>query len=52
MPIEWGEEFATGNREVDAQHRRLFEMLNNLEWRINRGNSPSEMVDVFDGLAA
>ena len=52
MPIQWGEEFATGNHEVDAQHRRLFDMLNNLEQRINKGELPSKMVDVIDGLAA
>jgi hemerythrin len=52
MAIEWTEEYATGNAEVDAQHRRLFDLLNSLEQRINKGEPPAEMVDVFDGLAA
>ncbi len=52
MAIEWGEEYATGNGEVDAQHRRLFDMLNRLERRINNNESPSTMVDVIDALAA
>ena len=50
MAIEWSEKFATGNHEIDTQHRRLFDMLNNLERRINDGESPSEMMDVFDDL--
>ncbi|MGO9599752.1 MAG: bacteriohemerythrin [Isosphaeraceae bacterium] len=50
MAIEWSEKFSTGNPEIDAQHRRLFDMLNNLERRINDGESPSEMMDVFDDL--
>jgi len=50
--IEWTEEFATGNGEIDTQHRRLFDMLNNLERRISMGEPPSKMLDVFDGLVA
>jgi hemerythrin-like metal-binding protein len=51
MAIEWNEKFGTGNGQIDAQHRRLFDMLNNLERRINEGEAPSKMVDVFDDLA-
>ena len=52
MAIEWSENFATGHNEIDAQHRRLFDMLNNLERRMDKGESPCEMVDVFDDLVA
>ena len=52
MAIEWNEKFGTGNGQIDAQHRRHFDMQNNLKGQINSGETPSKMADVFDGLAA
>jgi hemerythrin-like metal-binding protein len=52
MAIQWSEEYATGNGDIDTQHRRLFDMLNSLERRINRQEAPSKMVDVIDSLTA
>jgi hemerythrin len=51
MSIQWREEFATGVPEIDAQHRRLFDMVNDLEVRLHRGDSPAKMTDLLDGLA-
>jgi len=36
---EWSEEFATGIETLDAQHRLLFETLDNLEQSIRGGRS-------------
>ena len=51
MSIQWDEEYATGVREIDDQHKRLFEMMGDLERRLGRGEAPSNMMDVLDGLA-
>ena len=51
MPIQWSEEFSTGSSEIDTQHRRLFDMLNDLECRLAANESPKSMTDIVDGLA-
>ncbi len=51
MSIQWSEDYATGVREVDEQHRCLFDMLNSFEQRLQRKEPPAKMMDVLDGLA-
>jgi hemerythrin len=42
----------TGDFIVVDYESRLFDMLNDLEKRINKGGPPAKMFDVLDGLAA
>ena len=36
MPVQWNENYATGYPEIDSQHQRLFDMLNDFERRFRR----------------
>ncbi len=39
MSLQWDEKYSTGNDEVDTQHKQLFDYLNELEDRIEKGAS-------------
>jgi hemerythrin-like metal-binding protein len=51
MCIQWSDKFATGVPEIDTQHRRLFDMVNDLEGRLRRNEAPARMMDILDSLA-
>jgi hemerythrin len=38
-PIEWKEEYSVGNEEIDAQHKGLFEIVNNFIEAYNEGET-------------
>ncbi len=51
MSIVWSEEFATGMPKIDDQHRKLFDMLNQLESQRRSGDSAGKMMEIVKGLA-
>ncbi len=52
MPIAiWSSQYETGHLQVDAQHRRLFEMVNELHHAIIGGHGPEQVGPVLKGLA-
>jgi len=51
MGIAWKDEFSTGIPAVDDQHRRLFQMLNDLEHQLRRGEATGKMMEIVHGLA-
>ncbi|MFQ5684799.1 MAG: bacteriohemerythrin [Candidatus Binatia bacterium] len=44
MALRWDERYVTGERQVDEQHKELFEFLNRLEEQIQKG-APPELVE-------
>jgi hemerythrin len=52
MSLEWSESYRTGVRQIDEQHHWLFELLNDLERHLGRGDSVEKMIAVVVGLAA
>jgi hemerythrin len=47
MAIEWREELATGNREIDSQHKELFRRFNNLLESCNQGKGKEEVYNML-----
>lgn len=43
MLIEWNDDLATGNSEIDDQHRELFRRFNNLLTACNQGKGRGEV---------
>lgn len=52
MTILWGDEFLTGIREVDCQHRTLVNLVNELERAIAANHGDGMIEDAFRSLAA
>jgi hemerythrin-like metal-binding protein len=48
----WDDNFNTGLNEVDAQHRRLVELINQLASHMAFGQDDLELGNIFDGLVA
>jgi hemerythrin-like metal-binding protein len=51
MALDWSEAYATGVRQIDDQHRRLFEMVNSLEKQLQRNEPPERLAWVLKELA-
>ncbi len=51
-PFSWADYFETGFGEVDAQHRKLVDLVNVLAQRAATGGEiqPAELAHVLDGL--
>jgi hemerythrin len=47
MAIEWREELATGNVEIDNQHKELFRRFNNLLDSCHRGEGKDEIFNML-----
>ncbi|NIL99737.1 MAG: bacteriohemerythrin [Acidobacteria bacterium] len=53
MPlITWGPQLETGIPTIDAQHKRLVDIINNLNDALNAGRRDEEMGAIFDELVA
>lgn len=50
--VDWGEEYSVNNREIDAQHRRLFVIVNELHKSILAKKSREEIGNILNRLAA
>ena len=51
MPFaEWSKEFSVGVAEIDDDHRRLLELLNELHDAVERGDGQDVLGKVLDGL--
>ncbi len=48
--IKWSREFETGNRDVDAQHQRLVEIVNKFEGSLQRGKGRLVMGEILRDL--
>jgi len=48
--IAWSNEFNLGNEQVDMQHRRLFELLNNLVISCMDGEDTAKLQETLDFL--
>lgn len=46
--IAWDESYCTGNRKVDADHRRLFAYVNELETALKEGVSPEKLTPIVE----
>ncbi len=53
MPIAiWSPQYETGHVTVDEQHRRLFQMVNDLHHAIISGHGPEKVGPILKGLAS
>lgn len=52
MYIQWDEKFSVNIRQFDAQHQRLFELVNNLHRGMKEGNKRDALQATLDGLIA
>jgi hemerythrin len=50
MFIVWNEELATGNEEIDNQHKELFRRFNNLQSACKQGKGLDELSNLFTFL--
>ncbi|WP_207061097.1 bacteriohemerythrin [Motiliproteus sp. SC1-56] len=48
----WRDEYAIGNEEIDSQHRRLFELLDELYQAVCQGNASQSVMPVLEELVA
>lgn len=51
MPLVWSSELATGNRPIDEQHRRLFQLFNDLDWAVGRDDGEREVSRTITALS-
>lgn len=53
MPdLTWNDSFALGVPEIDRQHQRLFELLDDLELGLQSGNGAAAVRHLFSGLSS
>lgn len=50
MAIEWNEELATGNGDIDSQHRELFARFDNLLTACNQRKGKEEVINLLQFL--
>ena len=50
MFVVWNEELATGNEEIDSQHKELFRRFNNLQSACKQGKGLDELSNLFTFL--
>lgn len=48
----WSSQYETGIPEIDAQHKKLVEMLNTLYESMTAGNATGQLGPLLDGLAS
>ena len=51
MAIEWRENLATGNEDIDSQHKELFNRFNQLLEACNRGKGKDEVGNLLSFLS-
>lgn len=49
-PLQWSEDFAIGHAELDAQHRHLVELINEIEAVVQTKQSPERLADLLKVL--
>jgi hemerythrin len=49
-PLQWSEEFAVGHAGLDAQHRRLVEIVNDIEAAVHSKKKPERLADLLKVL--
>ncbi|HLJ20453.1 MAG TPA: hemerythrin family protein [Stellaceae bacterium] len=49
-PLQWGENFTVGHAEIDAQHRRLVDLINDIEVATHAPESPERRVELLKTL--
>ena len=50
MFVVWNENLATGNEEIDHQHKELFKRFNNLQSACKQGRGLDELTSLLDFL--
>lgn len=50
--FEWKQEYSVGHAEIDAQHKRLFELASELHAAMARGKGKEEMSKTLSNLVA
>ncbi|MDR2864213.1 MAG: hemerythrin family protein [Spirochaetaceae bacterium] len=50
MDYQWSESLATGNEQIDEQHKQLFEAINNLMKACRQGQGGAELKKSIDFL--
>lgn len=50
MHFEWKTEYEIGHKVIDAQHRRLIEIVNQLEDAVAGGKRRSQLIAIIDQL--
>jgi len=49
-PLLWSDNFAVGHAGLDAQHRRLVELINDVDAAIHSKNNPAQLADLLKAL--
>lgn len=50
MPIVWTPEYSVGDDEMDRQHQRWFEILNDLAWALKTGAAEEATARAMDSV--
>lgn len=50
MTIEWNQELATGNAEIDNQHKEMFQRFNDFQSAYSLGKAQTELQKIFSFL--
>ena len=48
--LEWNDRFSVGNRALDEDHKRLFQLFNELSWAMRAGKAKAAIAPVLDAL--
>ena len=49
-PLQWGDNFTVGHAEIDAQHRRLVDLINDIEAATHAKESPQRRLELLKTL--
>ena len=50
--LKWNESFSVGVKDIDFQHKKLFELINKLHDSINHGHRRREVETIINALAS
>jgi len=50
ITFEWSSEFSLGFKLIDNDHKKLFELVNNFVYQLNKGQGKNSLVKTFDEL--
>ena len=51
-PLAWTEHFAVGHEEIDRQHRRLLDTINEVDDAVRAGTNPDRVAEIMASLRA
>ncbi len=50
MKLQWAQDFSVGVKEIDNQHKELFDRINNLDSAMKQGTAKEEVVRLIEFL--